>query len=154
MALAATFAGMGFGNAGVHIPHANAYPVAGRVKDFRPDGYPDAEPMVPHGMAVSLTAPEAFRFTFDASPERHVRAAHVLAPDAGQDGPDLLPDVLRTLMRDIGIPNGLGAVGYDEGDVGDLVEGAVKQQRLLATAPKDVTEDDLAAILTGSLELW
>src|SRR5207253_10993428 len=129
MALAATFAGMGFGNAGVHIPHANAYPVAGRVKDFHPDGYPDDEPMVPHGMAVSLTAPEAFRFTFDASPDRHLRAARVLAPerDAGSDGPDLLPDVLRTLMRDIAIPNGLGAVGYDEGDVGDPVEGAVKQ---------------------------
>jgi alcohol dehydrogenase class IV len=156
MALAATFAGMGFGNAGVHIPHANAYPIAGRVKDFRPTGYPDDEPMVPHGMAVSLTAPEAFRFTFDAAPDRHVRAAQVLAPGAERtaDDRDLLPDVLRTLMRDVEIPNGLAAVGYDEGDVGDLVEGAVKQQRLLATAPKDVTEDDLAAILTGSLELW
>jgi len=156
MALAATFAGMGFGNAGVHIPHANAYPIAGRVRDFRPEGYPADEPMVPHGMAVSLTAPEAFRFTFDAAPERHLRAAQVLG--AGTERPsedrDLLPEVLRTLMRDIEIPNGLGAVGYAEGDVGDLVEGAVKQQRLLATAPKDVTEDDLALILTGSLELW
>ena len=57
-------------------------------------------------------------------------------------------------MRDIEIPNGLGAVGYAEADVPDLVEGAVKQQRLLATAPKDVTDDDLAAILTASLELW
>ena len=28
MMMAATFAGMGFGNAGVHIPHANAYPIA------------------------------------------------------------------------------------------------------------------------------
>ena len=85
-----------------------------------------------------------------------MRAAQVLAPGAERpaDDRDLLPDVLRTLMRDIEIPNGLAAVGYDEGDVGDLVEGAVKQQRLLATAPKDVTEDDLAAILTGSLELW
>ena len=89
-------------------------------------------------------------------PERHVRAAAGAGPgcERAADDRDLLPDVLRTLMRDIEIPNGLGAVGYDEGDVGDLVEGAVKQQRLLATAPKDVTEDDLAAILTGSLELW
>ncbi|WP_279581815.1 hydroxyacid-oxoacid transhydrogenase [Fodinicola feengrottensis] len=47
MALAATFAGMGFGNAGVHIPHANAYPIAGRVKDFRPKDYPNDEPMNP-----------------------------------------------------------------------------------------------------------
>ena len=60
MALAATFAGLGFGNAGVHIPHANAYPIAGRVRDYRPEGYPQDEPIVPHGMAVSLTAPAAF----------------------------------------------------------------------------------------------
>ena len=158
MALAATFAGMGFGNAGVHIPHANAYPIAGRVKDFHPDGYPAEEPMVPHGMAVSLTAPEAFRFTFDASPARHLRAAEILAAgtETGRpaDDRDFLPQVLSDLMRDIAIPNGIGAVGYDEQDVPALVDGAVKQQRLLATAPKDVTEDDLARILSASVELW
>jgi alcohol dehydrogenase class IV len=154
MALAATFAGLGFGNAGVHIPHANAYPIAGRVRDFRPGGYPDEEPMVPHGMAVSLTAPEAFRWTFDASPDRHLRAAALLDPSHGHDGPDALPGVLSALMRDIGIPNGLGEVGYDERDVDDLVEGALKQQRLLATAPREATGDDLAGIMRGSLELW
>ncbi len=155
MALAATFAGIGFGNAGVHIPHANAYPVAGRVKDFRPEGYPQDEAMVPHGMAVSLTAPAAFRWTFEASPERHLRAAELLAPGHSHDrGPEALPSVLADLMRDITIPNGLGAVGYDEGDVDGLVEGTLKQQRLLATAPREVTEDDAAAILRGSLEIW
>ncbi len=156
MALAATFAGMGFGNAGVHIPHANAYPIAGRVRDFRPDGYPAGEPMVPHGMAVALTAPEAFRFTFDASPERHLRAAALLDGEAaaGGDGADLLPAVLTSLMRDIGLPNGIGAVGYAEADVDDLVAGTLQQQRLLATAPREATEDDLAGILRRSLELW
>jgi alcohol dehydrogenase class IV len=156
MALAATFAGMGFGNAGVHIPHANAYPVAGRVRDFHPEGYPADHPMVPHGMAVSLTAPASFRFTFDADPERHVRAAEMLAPgaDRPKDDRDFLPSVLADLMRDIGIPNGLAAVGYGEADVPDLVEGTLKQQRLLATAPREVTEEDAAGILRDSLELW
>jgi alcohol dehydrogenase class IV len=155
MALAATFAGLGFGNAGVHIPHANAYPIAGRVRDFRPAGYPDGEPIVPHGMAVSLTAPEAFRFTFTASPERHVRAARLLAPDSSaSEGPELLPTVLAGLMKDIGIPNGLAEVGYGEGDVDDLVDGSLKQQRLLATAPCEVTGEDLAGVFRGSMELW
>ena len=156
MALAATFAGMGFGNAGVHIPHANAYPIAGRVKEFRPAGYPQDEPMVPHGMAVSLTAPEAFRFTFEASPERHLRAAELLGagPEDGDKGPDLLPRTLSRLMSDIAMPNGIGAVGYDEGDVDALVEGSLKQQRLLATAPLEVEAEDLAGILRRSLELW
>jgi hydroxyacid-oxoacid transhydrogenase len=156
MAMAATFAGMGFGNAGVHIPHANAYPIAGQVKDFHPKDYPADEPMVPHGMSVALTAPEAFRFTFEASPERHVRAAQLLAPNAGRptDAPEFLPTVLVDLMRDIDIPGGIGAVGYDEGDIPDLVDGTMKQQRLLATAPKDVTEDDIAGIFRRSLHLW
>jgi hydroxyacid-oxoacid transhydrogenase len=157
MALAATMAGLGFGNAGVHVPHANAYPIAGRVKAFHPADYPGDEPMVPHGMAVSLTAPEALRFTFDAAPQRHLRAAALLAGDRGDDvgeGADALPGVLMSLMRDIGIPNGIGEVGYAEADVPGLVEGAMKQQRLLATAPKPVTEDDLAAIFTRSIANW
>lgn len=154
MALAATFAGLGFGNAGVHIPHANAYPIAGRVRDFTPADYPQDEPMVPHGMAVSLTAPEAFRFTFDAAPDRHLRAARLLDPSATGNGRDVLPDVLARLMQDIHIPNGLGAVGYGEDDVDDLVDGALKQQRLLATAPKEVTGEDLAGIIGASLEHW
>jgi alcohol dehydrogenase class IV len=156
MALAATFAGLGFGNAGVHIPHANAYPIAGQVRDFRPADYPDAEAMVPHGMAVALTAPEAFRFTFEASPQRHRRAAQLLEPDADppSDAAALLPEVLVRLMRDIGIPDGIGAVGFGSNDVDDLVDGAVKQQRLLATAPRKVTPDDLGTIFRRSMSLW
>ncbi len=156
MALAATFAGMGFGNAGVHIPHANAYPIAGQVKDFHPEGYPAGEAMIPHGMSVSLTAPEAFRFTFEASPERHVRAAELLAPGANRpsDMSQFLPNVLAQLMRDIDIPNGVAAVGFEQADVAQLVEGTLKQQRLLATSPRPATEEDLAGIFTRSMTLW
>ncbi len=156
MAMAATFAGMGFGNAGVHIPHANAYPIAGRVRDFYPKGYPSHEPMVPHGMSVSLTAPEAFRFTFPAQPDRHLQIAGVLAPGASRpDNPaEALPAALIQLMKDIGIPNGIGGVGYDKADISDLVEGTMKQQRLLATAPLSVNESDIAQIFERSIELW
>jgi hydroxyacid-oxoacid transhydrogenase len=156
MAIAATFAGMGFGNAGVHIPHANAYPIAGQVTDFHPKDYPPEEAMVPHGMSVSLTAPQAFRFTFSASPERHLRAAELLAPGADRpaDLSEFLPSVLVALMRDIGIPNGIAAVGFDDGDVPDLVDGTMKQQRLLATSPREVTEDDIGQIFRRSMELW
>jgi hydroxyacid-oxoacid transhydrogenase len=156
MALAATFAGLGFGNAGVHLPHANAYPIAGQVRDFHPTGYPDGEAMVPHGMSVSLTAPECFRFTFEANPQRHLHAARLLEPGAETpaDPADLLPAVLVRLMRDIGIPDGVGAVGFSESDIGDLVAGALKQQRLLDTAPRDVGADDLAGIFRRSLTLY
>ena len=156
MMMAATFAGMGFGNSGVHIPHANAYPIAGMVKDYRPAGYPQDEPMVPHGQSVSLTAPEAFRYSFEAAPQRHLRAAELMEPRAEKvnDPREQLPSVLVDLMREIGIPNGIGGVGYTEADVPDLVPGTMKQQRLLATCPRTPSEDDIAGILTRSVENW
>jgi alcohol dehydrogenase class IV len=156
MALAAKFAGLGFGNAGVHIPHANAYPIAGQVRDYHAVDYPAGEAMVPHGMAVSLTAPESFRFTFAAAPDRHLRAARLLDPSAEEpaDPADLLPSVLISLIRDIGIPAGLGAVGFGEPDLDELVAGALKQQRLLDTAPRAVNADDLGGIFRRSMSLW
>jgi len=41
----ATLAGIAFGNSGVHVPHGMSYAVAGLVKDFRPEGYPQEEPI-------------------------------------------------------------------------------------------------------------
>jgi hydroxyacid-oxoacid transhydrogenase len=157
MMLAATFAGMGFGNAGVHIPHACAYPIAGNVRDYRPDGYDVQEPMVPHGQAVAVTTPAAFRLTFDQSPQRHVDVAAWLDPQgaADQENPrEKLPSVLSTLMRDIGIPNGIGALGYEKQDIPTLVAGAVKQHRLLGITPFDVTEDHLEQVFADSLSNW
>lgn len=156
MALAATMAGLGFGNAGVHIPHANAYPIAGRVRDYTPPGYPEGEPLIPHGMSVALTASEAFRFSYAADPERHLRAAALLDPaaadrSAGGEGADVLPGVLDRLMADIGIPGGLAEVGYQDADVDDLVEGALKQERLLSIAPVRPSAEDLAGIFRRSM---
>jgi hydroxyacid-oxoacid transhydrogenase len=156
MLLAASFAGMGFGNAGVHIPHACGYPIAGRVGGYRPPDYPQAAPMVPHGESVSLTAPAAFRFTFPTDPERHLRAAELLDPRAGQvrDERERLPQAIVALMRDIGMPNGIADVGYATTDIPDLVGGAVKQQRLLAMAPRDVMPADLETIFCNSIRNW
>src|SRR6185312_2736988 len=127
LALAATYAGIGFGNAGVHVPHALAYPIAGQVRSFVPPDYPQEEPIVPHGLAVISTAPAAFEWTFPTSPERHLRAAHLLGGSGGSDA-QVLPNTLRALMRDTGIPNGLAALGFGDADVSHIVDGALKQQ--------------------------
>ncbi|NLJ54646.1 MAG: iron-containing alcohol dehydrogenase [Intrasporangiaceae bacterium] len=150
MALAATLAGLGFGNAGVHIPHANAYPIAGNVRSYRPPGYPGDEPLVPHGMAVALTAPAAFELTYPADPARHDRLASLLRrEDAG--GPEALSDAVRSLMADLDVPARLGDVGFDAGDIDVLVEGSLKQQRLLATAPLEIGAAALEQVFRRSL---
>jgi hydroxyacid-oxoacid transhydrogenase len=155
MMLAATMAGVGFGSAGVHIPHACAYPIASVKHEYQPPGYPADHPFVPHGHSVIVTAPAAFRFTYDAAPERHAHVASLLTQEPTTDpGPDTLPGVIRRLMQDVGAPRGVSELGYGEDDIPDLVSGAVKQQRLLAVAPKAVTEDDVRRIITASMLNW
>ncbi len=150
MMLAASLAGIGFGAAGVHIPHACAYPIAGLKHEYSPPGYPDDHRFVPHGQSVIVTAPAAFHFTYEAAPERHHRVAELLTGEPAE-GPDALPDALTELMRDVGSPMGIGELGYGIGDVDALVEGALKQQRLLVIAPREAGPEDLGAILRASL---
>lgn len=155
MMLGATMAGVGFGSAGVHIPHACAYPIAGLKHVYQPPGYPADHPFVPHGHSVIVTAPAAFRFTYEAAPERHHRVAELLAGAPIADpGPDTLPRVLIELMRDVGAPRGIAELGYGEEDVPALVDGALKQQRLLVIAPREPTADDLRDIIAASLANW
>jgi len=144
MMLAATTAGIGFGSAGVHIPHACAYPIASLKHAWTPAGYPDSHPFVPHGFSVTVTAPAAFRFTEPAAPERHREAARLLG---GTD----LAETFAGLMREVGAPMTLRELGYAEEDVPALADGASKQQRLLVVSPREATVDDLAGILRDSL---
>ncbi|MBO0826653.1 MAG: iron-containing alcohol dehydrogenase [Streptosporangiales bacterium] len=152
MALASTYAGTGFGNAGTHLPHASAYPIAGMADGYRAEGYPEM-PMVPHGQAVSATGPAVFGWTYPAFPDRHLRAAELLSGQTFTrvDGAAALPHVLRELMADIGIPRSLRAFGFTEDDVPALADGAQKQTRQLAVVPRAVTRDALERILRSSL---
>jgi hydroxyacid-oxoacid transhydrogenase len=155
MMLAASMAGVGFGSAGVHIPHACAYPIAGLKHVYRPAGYPDDHPFVPHGFSVIVTAPATFRRTFSAAPERHLEVASLLLGEDASDGDaETLPSALISLMQDIDVPNGVAAFGYGEEDVDDLVASAMKQQRLLVLSPVEMGPNDLAAILRESMANW
>ncbi len=150
MSQAALFAGMGFGNAGTHIPHACAYPIGGMVREYVPDGYPVDHALVPHGQAVVVTAPAAFTFTYPADPERHERAAELLGERAG-GGVHALPDAIRSIVRDTGGPSAMDAFGYSTADLPGLVEGTVKQQRLLSCCPRPAEAADLLRILAASM---
>lgn len=158
MMLAVTLAGLTFNSAGVHVPHAMAYPVAGMVRDFRPAGYPQEEPMVPHGMSVVVHAPAGFRFTAAACPERHRYAAQCLGVDvrgaAAADSGELLARHLIGMMRSTGMPNGIADLGYGEGDIDALVAGALPQQRILSNSPCEVTKDDLRSLYRAALRYW
>jgi hydroxyacid-oxoacid transhydrogenase len=156
--LAATYAGIGFGNGGVHLAHGMSYPVSGMVRDYVPEGYPAGHPLVPHGMAVVLNAPAVFRFTAPANPELHLYAAKLMGKDISaavpEEAGEILANAVIDLMRKVGMPNGLGAVGYGPQDVGRLVEGTLPQHRVTKLSPRPASPDDLKQLFLDSLTLW
>ena len=158
MILAAAFAGRGFGNAGVHLPHGMSYPVAGMVEDYMPPGYQVDHPMVPHGTSVIVNAPAVFRFTGDASPNRHLLAAEVLGADLGSESGlapgDVLANQIISIMQLLGMPNGLGALGYTSSHIPDLVQGTMPQHRVTKLSPQPAGEEELAALFQDAMSYW
>ena len=161
MMLAAAIAGIGFGNAGVHLPHGMSYPVAGMVRDFEPPGYTVDHPMVPHGISVILNTAAVVRFTADSNPSRHLEAARALGADINDTDPadgshagQLLADRVLHFMRILHMPNGLSAVGYTDADIPALVEGTLPQHRVTKLSPREANQEDLAALFQDSLQAW
>lgn len=158
MLLAATFAGVGFGNAGCHLSHGMSYPVSGMVRDHLPEGYPTDHPIIPHGMSVVLNAPAVFRYTAPANPERHLHAARLMGEDVSdagaEDAGELLADAIIKLLRKIEMPNGLSAVGYGPEDVDELVAGTLPQHRVTKLSPRPAGEDELGRMFLDSMTLW
>jgi hydroxyacid-oxoacid transhydrogenase len=158
MLLGASFAGIGFGNAGVHLVHGMSYPVSGMVRDYVPKGYLVDHPIIPHGMAVVLNAPAVFRFTAPVNPERHLYAAQLMGVDVSEANPEdagaVLASAITDLMRRAGVPNGLGAVGYGPDDVPELVAGTMPQHRVTKLCPRPFDEADLERLFLDSMTCW
>jgi hydroxyacid-oxoacid transhydrogenase len=156
MLLAASYAGLGFGSAGVHLPHGMSYAVSGNVKSFTPAGYATAHPLVPHGMSVVLNAPAVFRFTASASPERHLEAAVALGAKSGhpEDAGRILADRITWFMERLKMPNGLRALGYSSGDIPKLVAGTLPQHRVTKLSPRPAGEEELASLFEDAMVAW
>ncbi len=161
MMLAAAIAGIGFGNAGVHLPHGMSYPVAGMVRDFQPPGYHVDHPMVPHGISVILNTAAVVRFTADTNPARHLEAARALGADISDADPldgnhagRLLEERIVHFMKTLGMPNGLADVGYSDDDIPSLVEGTLPQHRVTKLSPREASREDLVNLFQNSMQNW
>lgn len=158
MMLAAAYAGIGFGNAGVHLPHGMSYPVSSMVRNYQPSGYPRRKPIIPHGISVVLNSPAVFRWTAPADPARHLEAARLMGVNvAGADARDagnLLADAVVALMRRLNLPNGLAAIGFGPGDIPALVEGTLPQHRVTKLSPRPAGPEDLAELFAAAMRYW
>ena len=158
MMLAAAIAGIGFGNAGVHLPHGMSYPVAGMVKDYQPPGFDVTHPLVPHGMSVILNTPAVVRFTAPADPQRHLRAAAALGADVHDAGPEDAGEILAARVTDFmkrtQMPDGLQAVGYTSDDIPQLVAGTMPQHRVTKLSPRAADEAALTSLFQQAMTCY
>ena len=158
LAFSGLLAGIGFGNAGCHVPHGMAYAVAGLVRDYVPEGWHSTEPMVPHGTSVIVNAPAVFRVTGKANPERHMQAAEAMGADTRnvpeERAGDVLADRIEYLMKECGMPNGLSGVGYNDDDIDALTEGAIVQKRLLDLSPVAIDKPLLKDLFRSAMRYW
>jgi alcohol dehydrogenase class IV len=155
---AGMLAGIGFGNAGCHLPHGMSYAVAGLVKDYAPEGWPVDHPMVPHGISVIVNSPAVFRKTGPACTERHWQAAAAMGADLTdtkvEDGGDILADQILGMMRETDIPNGLSGVGYSMDDLDALTDRSYAQKRLIDNGPMPISRDEMKDLFRNSMTLW
>lgn len=154
----ATLAGIAFGNSGTHLPHAMSYGVTHLMHDITTDGYAMPSPFVPHGISVVVSAPAIFRYTAQATPDRHMEGArYLLADDKGaapEDAGEVLANRLIALMRGTNMPNGLSGVGFKQEHVAPLAASSVRQGRAIANAPRESNLTDLENMYEGALSYW
>jgi len=140
MLLAATLAGVGFGNAGVHLCHGMSYPISSQNPGYKHAGYVTNVPIIPHGVSVAVTAPAVFKFTASYNPERHLAAAECFGVDISQvkkeSAGEVLSEALARFLSDLGDqPSGLKAMGFTKDHLDTLVNGTMPQHRVLQLVP-------------------
>jgi len=158
MLLGATLAGVGFGNAGVHLCHGLSYGISGGNPGYRQAGYEVDYPLIPHGVSVAVTAPAVFAFTAASNPERHLQAAELFGVDItnakAEDAGAVLSDAIKKFLAKLGgQPMGIKRLGYGRGNIEGIVEATLPQRRVLMLAPSFEEEiDRQREVLTGILE--
>lgn len=145
MLLAATLAGVGFGNAGVHLCHGMSYPISGQNPGYKHQGYEIDTPIIPHGVSVAVSAPAVFRFTAASNPDRHLQAAEAFGVDITnakrESAGELLSEAISKFLDVLGgQPRGLKDLGFGSEHIDELVEGTIPQARVLMLAPGLATE--------------
>ena len=136
MALGQYVAGMGFSNVGLGLVHSMAHPL-GAVYD------------TPHGVANAIILPTVMEYNAASTGEKYrdiAKAMGVKGVDemSIEDARKAAVDAVRTLGKDVGIPDDLKAIVNDE-DVDFLAQSAY-DDACRPGNPKDTSVEEIKAL--------
>jgi alcohol dehydrogenase class IV len=141
MAQGSLEAGMAFTNAILGATHAMSHQVGGLL---------DA----PHGVLNGVLLPHVIRFNAGAWPQRYVPVAAACGIGTGgvpaTEVALILADRIRELADEVGVPQGLAALGVTE-DVVPRLARTTLQDACLATNPRDADARDIEALFLAAL---
>ncbi len=98
-----------------------------------------------HGLANALCLPAVVEFNEAVIPEKLAKIKAILDPKAKS-----LADALRALRAELGLPNGLAAVGVTKADIPKLADKAI-EDACHRSNPRPTTRVDLAKLYEASL---
>lgn len=142
MMLASTMAGIAMNPTRLGLAHALAMPL----------GSWDLK--VPHGISIAITLPVVMKFNHAAAPERYAAVAKALGEKTEElseiEAAARSVSAVRELAKDIGIPDGLGALGVEGSDVDRVVEDAMKSGNVPVN-PRETSAEQLKQLLLESI---
>ena len=142
MSLASVLAGLSFGSAGLGAVHAGYYVVSEKAG-------------TPHSFTVGTLLPHVMRYNIVADPAPYAALAAMIG--AGEGKTDLFgrahaaAEAVAALVKDLGLPSGLKALGVTEKDVPELAKAAVHHDRLVRGNARKMSEADFVNLLTAAL---
>jgi alcohol dehydrogenase class IV len=136
MAIASMYGGVCLGPVNTAAVHALSYPLGGEYH-------------VPHGLSNALLLPHVMEFNLSASVDRHAAIAVALgaAPASNQEDTARCGiATVRKLSEHCKIPTRLSDWKIPSTAIPQLAEAGMKVTRLLKNNPRELTQEDAAAI--------
>ncbi|MDO3377287.1 iron-containing alcohol dehydrogenase [Geoalkalibacter halelectricus] len=141
MAMASLSAGIAFSNAILGATHAMAHQVDGQLDQH-------------HGESNAALLPHVMEFNLPACPERFQKIASAFGKDVRGLAPEraavLAITAVRELLADVGLDQGLAALGLNEAVIPELSRNALRDA-CLVTNPREASRTDLEDLFRRAL---
>lgn len=143
MSLGSYLAGLAFFNAGVAGVHALAYPLGGQFH-------------IAHGDSNAVLLPYVMGYIRKNCTAKMAGILEALGGDSvslsDEEASLRCVEELVSLVNDVGIPQTLQGFGVPESALEPLTADAVKQKRLLARSPMELTGEDIRRIYQSAFD--